>query len=67
MTTDAEVYRDMQAALERIVSGRPCYDADPAYRAGWDAAMRWARDEVAFERDRARRRYPQLVLPMEAR
>lgn len=57
----------MQAALERIVAGRPCYDADPAYRAGWEAALRWARDEVGFERDLARRRHPQFILPVEAR
>lgn len=63
MNRSEELWNDMQAALERVYEGKVTHDSDPGYRAGWNDAMRWARDEVRYERDQARRHHPQFPLP----
>lgn len=63
MSDDIRVFYDMRAALDRIYEGKVCDDPDEGFRAGWNAAMRWAHDEVKYERDMAHRRHPQFILP----
>ena len=61
MTPD--VWHDIVAVLDRLHEGKVTHNPDPGFRDGWNEAMRCVRDEVAYERDQARRHHPQFPLP----
>jgi len=63
MTPD--VWHDIVAVLDRLHEGKVTPNPDPGFRDGWNEAMRWVRDEVAYERSLAHRHAPQFAFPRQ--